>query len=124
MIQQIISAIKSEYKLIFRNHGELLVLIFAPLIYAVLYSSAYAKQVATKIPIAVIDNSNSHSSREIIKLFNASPYIDVRYEAEDMSAAVVGILTNGSFSYSGITGQMQWTKEGACDKILNIVQLQ
>ena len=87
MIQQNISAIKSEYKLIFRNHGVLLVLIFAPLIYAVLYSSAYAKQVATKIPIAVIDNSNSHSSRELIGLFNASPYIDVRYEAEDMFAA-------------------------------------
>ena len=44
--------------------------------------------------------------------------------AADMSAAVVGVLTNGSFSYTGITGQMQWTKEGACDKILNVVQLQ
>ncbi|MBR7076364.1 MAG: ABC transporter substrate-binding protein [Lachnospiraceae bacterium] len=60
----------------------------------------------------------------IFEALKAAGVNDANMSAEDMSAAVVGILTNGSFSYTGITGQMQWTKEGACDKILNIVQLQ
>ena len=60
----------------------------------------------------------------IFEALQAAGVNDANMSAEDMSAAVVGVLTNGSFSYQGITGLMQWTKEGACDKILNVVQLQ
>ena len=87
MIQQLISAIHDEYRQIFRNSGVVLVMIFAPLIYATLYSSAYAEQVATKIPVAVIDNSRSHSSREFISQLGASPYIDIKYQPTDMPSA-------------------------------------
>ena len=87
MTQQLISAIRNEYRLIFRNSGVVLILLFAPLIYAILYSSAYAEQVATKIPIAVIDNSRSHSSRELITKLGASPYIDIKYLPTDMPSA-------------------------------------
>lgn len=87
MIQQLISTIHAEYRLIFRNSGVVLVLIFAPLIYSLLYSSAYAEQVATEIPVALIDHSHSHSSRELIAELSASPYIDIRYRPTDMQAA-------------------------------------
>ena len=60
----------------------------------------------------------------IFEALKAAGVNDASMSAADMSAAVVGVLTNGSFSYEGITGKMQWTKEGACDKILNVVQLQ
>ena len=84
MIRQIAAAVASEYRLIFQNRGVMLVLLFAPLIYTILYSSAYAKQIATEVPIAIIDHSQSHSSRELISMFGASPYIDIRYQPTDM----------------------------------------
>ena len=87
MIRQIAAAVASEYRLIFQNRGVMLVLLFAPLIYTILYSSAYAKQIATEVPIAIIDHSQSHSSRELISMFGASPYIDIRYQPTDMQEA-------------------------------------
>ena len=87
MTQRLISAIRNEYRLIFKNSGVVLILLFAPLIYAILYSSAYAEQVATKIPIAVIDNSRSHSSRALMSQLGASPYIEIKYQPTDMPSA-------------------------------------
>lgn len=87
MTQQLISAIRNEYRLIFKNSGVVLILLFAPLIYAILYSSAYAEQVATKIPIAVIDNSRSYSSCELMSQLGASPYIEIKYQPTDMPSA-------------------------------------
>ena len=40
-----------------------------------------------------------------------------------MGPFVFGLFFNG-FTYDGITGEMQWTKEGACDKVLNVVKIQ
>lgn len=87
MILRFTKTIHSEYRTIFTHSGVMLVMIFAPLIYAVLYSSAYAKQVATEVPIAVIDHSNTHSSRALASTLNASPYIDITHKATDMPAA-------------------------------------
>ena len=60
----------------------------------------------------------------IFEALKAAGVDNADMSAAEMSAAVTQVLAGGSFSYAGITGQMQWTKEGACDKILNVVQLQ
>ena len=60
----------------------------------------------------------------IFEALKAAGVDNADLSAKDMSAAVTQVLAGGSFSYTGITGQMQWTPEGACDKILNVVQLQ
>ena len=60
----------------------------------------------------------------IFEALKAAGVDNADMSAKDMSAAVTQVLAGGSFSYAGITGQMQWTAEGACDKILNVVQLQ
>ncbi|MBR5931562.1 MAG: ABC transporter substrate-binding protein [Lachnospiraceae bacterium] len=60
----------------------------------------------------------------IFEALKAAGVDNADMSSADMSAAVTQVLAGGSFSYAGITGQMQWTAEGACDKILNVVQLQ
>ncbi len=57
------SVLRAEYSHIFRDAGVMLVLIFALLIYSTLYSLAYRKQVLRDIPVAVVDNSATPSSR-------------------------------------------------------------
>ena len=46
-----LKTIALECKIIFKNGGVVLILILAPIIYATLYSSCYAKQVLERVPI-------------------------------------------------------------------------
>lgn len=82
-----IKSIAKECKIIFRNSGVVLILILAPLLYATIYSSCYAKQVLESVPIAVVDHSHSSSSRELIFRLDASPYLSTKYSAADIEEA-------------------------------------
>ena len=65
----------------------MLVLIFALLIYATVYSLAYGSQVLRNVPIGVVDQSRTHASRTLIETFNAGPNTYVAYEPSDMEEA-------------------------------------
>lgn len=78
---------RADFDNVFRNGGVVLVLIFAPLIYSLLYSSGYAKQVLFDVPIAVIDCSHTASSRELTRRLDASPYICTSYKLQDIQSA-------------------------------------
>ena len=97
MIQRFTKAIQSEYRTIFSNNGVILVMIFAPLIYSILYSGAYAKQVATEVPVAIIDHSNTHSSRVLTTTLNASPYINITHQATDLVEAKRELLNENIY---------------------------
>ena len=87
MIQQLITAISAECRLIFRNREVILILLLAPLIYAMLYSFGYSKEVLYKLPVAIIDHSQSHSSRTLTTKLTASPYILEAYSPTDIESA-------------------------------------
>ena len=53
----------NEFKLIFHDAGVLLILVFAPIIYATIYSLTYGTQVLHNIPIGIVDNDRTPSSR-------------------------------------------------------------
>ncbi len=81
------SVLRTEYRHIFRDAGVMLVLIFAILIYATVYALAYKNQVVRSIPVAVIDHSQSASSRKLIETFDAEPNIYVSYTPSSMEDA-------------------------------------
>ncbi len=81
------SVLANEYKFIFHDAGVILVGVFALIIYATLYSLAYSKQVVRNVPIAVVDNSHTASSRRLIELFDAAPNLFVSYTPADMEEA-------------------------------------
>lgn len=87
MIKHITQIISTQYRIILSHRSVVLIFIIAPLIYAFLYSVAYDKQVVTKVPIALIDNSQSTESNDLKIMLNASPYIDVAYMVTDMTEA-------------------------------------
>ena len=87
MRQKISNIVTQEFGLIFKNRGVVLILLLAPLIYALLYSLSYDKQVVERVPIAVIDNSHSHSSRQLISHLTASPYLSASNITTDMEMA-------------------------------------
>ena len=87
MIQRLTTAITTECRVIFRNREIVLILFLAPLIYAMLYSFGYSKEVLYKLPVAIIDHSQSHSSRTLTANLSASPYILKAYSTTDIESA-------------------------------------
>ena len=55
-----------EFRLIFSDSGAMLLLLFAMLIYATIYSIAYGAEVVESVSIAVVDEDNTTSSRDIV----------------------------------------------------------
>ncbi len=85
--QQLLTVMRNEYRTIFTDGGVMLILIFALLIYATAYSLAYGAQVLRNVPIGVVDESRTPTSRSLIEAFNAGPNTYVAYEPTDMEQA-------------------------------------
>ena len=71
--QQTGAVIRNEFRTVFTDKGVVLILVFALLIYATAYSLAYGSQVLRNVPIGVIDESRTPTSRALIDAFNAGP---------------------------------------------------
>lgn len=81
------SVVRNEFRTIFTDGGVMLILIFAMLIYATAYSLAYGSQVLRNVPIGVIDECRTATSRTLIETFNAGPNTYVAYEPTSMEEA-------------------------------------
>lgn len=68
-----------EMRDMFKDEGALLFVILLPLAYPLLYSWIYNNEVVREVPVAVVDNSHSLTSREFVRHVDASP--DVRVAA-------------------------------------------
>jgi ABC-2 type transport system permease protein len=89
-----------EFRNIFRDSGVILVFFAACLIYPVLYGFIYRNEIYRNIPVAVINDSKSALSRELIRNLDATPelriaaYVNSMAEAKDLYAKnkVYGIV--------------------------------
>ena len=85
--QQTRTVVSNEFRTIFTDGGVMLVLIFALLIYATVYSLAYGTQVLRNVPIGVVDECRTPTSRSLIESFNSGPNTYVAYEPTSMEEA-------------------------------------
>lgn len=69
------------------DEGALIFFILVPLFYPLLYSWAYNNEVARDVPVAVVDFSNSHTSRQFIRQCDASPDVKVAYRCTSLDEA-------------------------------------
>lgn len=81
------SVLRAEYGHIFSDAGVVLILVLAILIYATLYSFAYKNEVVRKIPIAVVDQSRTASSRQLISTLDAATNIFTAFKPASMDEA-------------------------------------
>ena len=71
--QQMLSVMRNEFRTIFTDAGVVLILVLALIIYATVYSMAYGAQVLRNVPIGVVDECRTPTSRSLIETFNAGP---------------------------------------------------
>ncbi|KXB48096.1 ABC-2 type transporter [Bacteroidales bacterium KA00344] len=69
------------------DEGVLLFCIIVPLLYPLLYSWIYNNEVVRDVPVAVVDLSHSHASRQFIRYFDASPDTHVAYYCHSLAEA-------------------------------------
>ena len=69
------------------DEGVLIFFILVPVLYPLLYSWAYSNEVVREVPVAVVDLSHSHQSREFIRHFDASPDTKVAYYCTSLEEA-------------------------------------
>ena len=74
-----------EFRLIFSDSGAMLLLLFAILIYASIYSIAYGAEVVESVPIAVVDEDHTASSRDIVAGFREGDNTVIAYEVESVA---------------------------------------
>ena len=82
-----VSVLRNEYIHVFKDPGIILIMMLAIFIYSILYSFAYKNEVLLDVPIAVVDNSKSSMSRNLISDLDATPNINVRYVSPSMDDA-------------------------------------
>ena len=68
---------RHEFHNIVTDKAVLLIFFGAVIAYPVLYSFAYSAEVSRKIPVAVVDQSHTPSSRQLARMFNQTETISV-----------------------------------------------
>ena len=76
-----------EFRSIATSYSVLLVLVGGVFAYGLLYNYMYAPNVVREVPVVVVDHSHSALSREYIRMLDATPEADIRYQAQDMLEA-------------------------------------
>ena len=70
-----------------RDKGIMIFILFVPLVYPLLYSYVYTNEVVREVPVAVVDESASALSREILRRMDASPDMKVEARCTNMDEA-------------------------------------
>lgn len=86
-ISNILQIWYNELTTIMRDKGILIFILFVPLAYPLLYSYVYTNEVVREVPAAVVDESNSHLSREFIRKMDASSDVSIHAHCHSMAEA-------------------------------------
>lgn len=86
-IKNILSATGTEFRMVLKDQGVLMFLVIAPLLYPIVYGWIYNYEVVRNVPIAVVDMSKSHESREFLRMCDASPDVSVAYHCTNIEEA-------------------------------------
>ena len=81
------SVVKEEWRAVWHDEGVVLIVVFALFIYGISYSLGYGGEVLTEVPIAVVEGEQGAKSRELVRMFDASPQLRIAYEVTDMAEA-------------------------------------
>ena len=70
-----------EFRMILTDGGAILILLFAMLIYTTIYSIAYGREVVESVDIAIVDEDNTPTSRQIIARLRSGPNTRLAYRS-------------------------------------------
>lgn len=78
---------RREFYLVTHDVGVMLFFLFLPLLYPILYTLIYNKELVEEVPFVVVDDSRSAKSRELVLMADATPEMRLVGYASDMAEA-------------------------------------
>lgn len=70
-------AFADEWRVVLKDVGVLIFFLALPIAYPIVYTLVYNPEVLEKMPIAVVDNSRTAESRELVRKISATPAISI-----------------------------------------------
>ena len=92
---------------VMRDQGVVLLLVAAPVLYGFFYPWFYATEVATQMPVAVVDLDHSSLSRQITRLAQADPNLAVTLVTGDEHAAREALWSGAIGGYAVLPADLQ-----------------
>lgn len=86
-IRRVIYIMLDEYRIILKDSGLVVIFFGATLLYPLLYPSIYRNETVRDMPIAVIDESRSALSRDLVRRLDATPDLSVAYQLNNLEAS-------------------------------------
>ena len=86
-LHDITQAFVTEFKLLFTDAGAILFIVLLPLVYPVLYSLVYNPEIMKDVPVAVVDDCRTPTSREYARMLDATDLVRVAGYAANMQEA-------------------------------------
>ena len=83
-----------------RDKGAVLLLLGAPVLYAFFYPWFYQSQVVQRVPVALVVQEHSGLARQVLRLAQASPRIDVQWVTGDEAQARQALLRGQVMGYA------------------------
>ncbi len=80
---------RREFYTVFRDHAVITFFVFLCLGYPVIYTYIYSGEVVREVPVAVIDHSQSFLSREFLRMWGATPGVDIVAHCSNLEEARV-----------------------------------
>ena len=88
---------RNELRNIFKDQGILIFFFLVPLAYPLLYSFIYTNEVVREVPVAVVDDSRSTTSREYLRNVDATPDVRIAAHCKDMDEAKATIRRRDTY---------------------------
>ncbi len=92
------SSMVEEIRLILNDRAVLALMMLAPLIYGALYPQPYLGQVLRDIPVAVVDQDGTETSRELVQVLNADEAVRVTVRAQTAAEAHAALARGEVFA--------------------------
>ena len=80
-------AYRAEFRTVMHNKGALLILIGAVIIYPIIYSISYSPELVRELPIALVNQDETASSRLLAQMIDATEQIELSYRVNTLEEA-------------------------------------
>lgn len=76
-----------EFRLLIHDEGVLMFCLIVPLLYPLLYSWIYNNEVVRDVPVVIVDQSRTHTTRDFIRRLDATPDVSTALHAPTLAQA-------------------------------------
>ena len=76
-----------ELKLLLKDSGVLFILFGASIFYSLIYTYSYSREVVNDISVAVVDLNGTKSSRDVVRMLDATPQMNITYHTQNFKEA-------------------------------------